>query len=352
MTFGIPVAVLRSVQHCTGRGGAAHRVGQRDEANSGFLAERGKSGLQVPGLPLPVRTSRRECAQVGVDPELDWDVINHQIDSMLARNLGALNQCCPGYLESLKFIFANGALGIEIEKVKSMHHTPRVAEPAETVDAVRDQRIAPLATLHEDILRERPIDELTPPHRQRLFCLRRPYSVLVGHRVVIVLVVVEVIAFEEKPRHHFRFEGEGEPLENLEFLLRSVSGNAQVSDSATCEFVKTHTYGFLIGYVRAFDVGIADERDVGAVECGRVSESVAVDRERLLITRANWQIEQLRHVATRAPGPVCVRWTPKRKLVIPDEFCLRPVPTGRDFPSHATLVDLHSFPTRLTAQRT
>src|SRR5262247_816714 len=103
MTFGIPVTVLWSVQQCTGRDSAAHRVGQRDKANSGFLAERGKSRLEVPRLPLPAQTSRKERAQVGVDPELDWDVINHQIDSMVARNLGALNQCCPGYLESLKF---------------------------------------------------------------------------------------------------------------------------------------------------------------------------------------------------------------------------------------------------------
>src|SRR5262249_21366667 len=191
MTVGAPMAVFWCVEDLARRGCPAHWFSQRDKLNSSLLTERGKSRLQVPGLPLPARTSRRERAQVGVDPELDWDVINQQIDSVVARNLGALNQCCPGYLKSLKFIFANGALGIEIEKVKSMQHTPRIAEPAETVDAVRDQRIAPLATLHEDILRERPIDELTPPHRQRLFCLRRPYSVLVGHRVVIVLVVVE-----------------------------------------------------------------------------------------------------------------------------------------------------------------
>src|SRR5215471_6200035 len=162
MTGGIPMAVFWCVENLANRRCLAHRCSQRDKLDSSLLTKCRETCLQIPRLPAQTTTSRRKHTEVAIHPEFDWNVVDDQRNPMFARHLGAMTQGHLRYLQPLSLILTDFAGGVEIKEIESLHSAATITKPAKAIEPIRDQPVAHLACLHEQVVRERAIDELAP----------------------------------------------------------------------------------------------------------------------------------------------------------------------------------------------
>src|SRR5688572_5104708 len=92
----------------------------------------------------------------------------------------------------------------------------------------------------------------------------------------VFLYVAQIIAFKKSPYHGPRVKRQSEPFQDRQFLLRAISRMAEIGDSLSLQLCQSSRDKSRWWSHRRFNVGIADDHNVGRIHVTQVSKSVPI----------------------------------------------------------------------------